>query len=110
MTESKYKVGDELAVHTSGWGSYWSIFKITKISPTGRITLGNGNYILDPNLRVRSRSRFGPYSAQEVTKEIRDSIRKSNLLYEIKIAKFDTLSLQQLESIAAIIKGEKGDE
>ena len=104
--ESKYKVGDELAIRGGGWstGSEWNIYKITKISPTGRITLGDSRYILEPSLRIRGRSSYsGPYEAEEVTDEIRESVLK----YIIKkTIDFDKLSLRQLEAIVAIIKGD----
>ena len=112
MTESKYKVGDELEIQNNGWGRTWSIFKITKISPTGRITLGNGSYILDASLKVRGRNSYsGPYRAHEITKEIRDAVRKDDLLYAIKNNNdFTKLSLRQLEAIVVIIKGEATDD
>lgn len=76
MTDTPIQVGDELALHSS-YGRTYSIYTVTRISPSGRITLGDGRLVLDPDLRVRGRGTWSntAHSAERVTPEIRNSIR-----------------------------------
>jgi hypothetical protein len=80
MSEQKkeWKVGDELAVHYGGRKGNYRILKITKISKTGRITLGNNYHVLNPDLRIRGLATWSQThsSAYPVTDEIRQDIAR----------------------------------
>jgi hypothetical protein len=55
MSEQKkeWKVGDELAIHHGLRDGDYTIYEITKITKGGRITLGKGAYVLNPDLSIR---------------------------------------------------------
>jgi len=101
---SEIKVGDELAF-CCGYGNSYQIHPVEKITKTGRIKVGR--WELDPNLRVRGRSGYGePYEGEIPTPEIRDAIKRQNLLYRVRAMKPDKLTTSQLERIAAILAEE----
>ena len=74
-TATKYKVGDELAFNCGSHTRYWRIEKITKITPSGRMTVGEFSVNPDLTVRGRSGSRSSPYAAEPVTNEIREEIK-----------------------------------
>jgi hypothetical protein len=80
MPEQKkeWKVGDELAIHYGGRKGNYRILKITKISKTGRITLGNDHYVLNPDLRIRGLDAWSQThsSAYPVTDKIRQEMAR----------------------------------
>ena len=79
MSEQKkeWKVGDELAI-CRGRGGNYSIYEITKISKTGRITLGNDCYVLNPDLSIRGLGTWSQThsSAYPVTDELRQEMAR----------------------------------
>ncbi len=84
-TKKEWKVGDELAVCR---GREYQIHAITKISRTGRLTLGDDLYVLNPNLTVRGLDTWSivNHSAYEVTDKIRADIareKKLKVVYRI---------------------------
>lgn len=97
------KVGDELAFR-GGYGREWAIYKVTAITPTGRIKCGDA-YTLDPNLRIRGPNKWGSYEANRVTPEIREKVDRAELLDAINRQKsrMSSLSAEQLRRIVAII-------
>ena len=84
MSEQKkeWKVGDELAICH---GRRYRIYEITKISKTGRITLGNDAYVLNPDLRVRGLENWSHIhsSAYPVTDEIRQETARAKKIQTV---------------------------
>jgi len=110
-TVPELKVGDELAFCHGFGKSHWSIHKIDKITPSGRINCGQ--YKLDANLRVRGRDTYSPlcHRAEIVTYEIREKVRRQNLLAFIGRADFSKLDTGSLGVIYQIFKStEESDE
>lgn len=104
----QYKVGDELAFYHHGGLGRWDIHSITKITPSGRIRCGY--YDLNPDLTVRGRSAWsnGPTRGEPVTDEIREILKRRELITMAKnLARFDweKLTNEQLNAIFAIVKG-----
>ena len=99
---STVKVGDELAFRGC-YGREWSIFKVTGITPTGRIKCGH--YTLDPNLRIRGPQKWGPYEAKSVTPEIREASDRADMLEVLqrKARSMAALTTDQLRRIVAIL-------
>jgi hypothetical protein len=110
MSEQKkeWKVGDELAIHHGGRGGNYTIHKITKISKTGRITLGDDLYILNSNLRIRGLDAWSQThsSAYPVTDTIRHGMERCRK--ETKVARIrrdlhqSLLTDEELDQIIAI--------
>jgi hypothetical protein len=107
MSEQQHKVGDELAFYHFGGSGRWSIHRITKITPSGRIRCGY--YELNPDLTIRGRDPWSnePDHGEPVTDEIRGMVKRQELIVRAKyLARFDweRLTDGQLEAILAIIK------
>jgi hypothetical protein len=68
---SELKVGDEVAIYSSGWGGSWSILKITKITPTGRLNLNDGSVVVNNDGTIRG-DNFN--KIKPVTDDIREKI------------------------------------
>jgi hypothetical protein len=110
MSEQKkeWKVGDELAIHHGGRYKKYSILKITKISKTGRITLGNDCYVLDPDLKIRGLGTWSHThpSAYPVTDELLQENARG--ISEAKVARIfrqlhqSLLTDEELDQIIAI--------
>ena len=110
MSEQKkeWKVGDELAVHYGGRKGNYSIYEITKITKTGRITLGKDAYVLEPDLRIRGLSTWNYIhpSAYPVTDKIRQEIARNGK--EVKVIRIfkdlhpSILTDEELDQIIAI--------
>jgi hypothetical protein len=106
MTESKtephrYAVGDMLAFRRHGGG--YTLAKIRKVTPTGRIICGG--YTLNSDLSVRGEFSYGsPRNAEPVTREIMDEYRRMTCLREIKKVKFSDMNLGQLRKILEAIE------
>jgi len=97
----KLKVGDEVAI-ISHFREY-SINRIAKITPTGRITVGNTTF--DYNGSERNTGTYSiSDSLREVTQEIRDAIRKYQLIYKLKKVNWNTIPLETLETLIKLIK------
>jgi hypothetical protein len=103
MSEQQHKVGDELAF--SGLSSGWKIYKIDKITPSGRIKCGP--YELNPDLTVRGRHTWstGPRRAYPATEEFRTELLRSKLLHRLEHkTDWESLTTEQLKAILAIVK------
>jgi hypothetical protein len=83
-TKKEWKVGDELAVCID---TEYEIHKITKISKTGRMTLGNDRYIADSNLVLRGLGSWSRvhHKAHEVTDEIRAEASRSKKISKVSL-------------------------
>jgi hypothetical protein len=92
-------VGDKLAFQNR-YGSGWTIYKVTKITPTGRIKCGP--YTLNPDLTIRGPGKWGPYRAYEVTPAIQEEVRRAKLIQELQSVKFEKLTTDQLEEIRKV--------
>lgn len=98
-----WKVGDELAFSYGRNDDIWKIHKITKISPTGRISCGN--YILNPDLTVRGERNYNlPHQAYPVTAEIKRSIIRRRYVAFFESYDFDKLTDEQLDKVMKVIK------
>jgi len=79
-----WQVGDQLAV-SSGFTfkhqTMYHIYTIDRISPSGRISLGN--YILNPDLSIRGADIGGPQQAVPVTEEMVDVDARERLISRI---------------------------
>ena len=104
MSQEKknWRVGDRLAFYVDGINEYWEICKISRISPSGRITCGH--FVLNPDLTVRGRSDFGtPFRAQPVTDDIRVAYARQRNLLIIRSKDFSELTNEVLVQIVRLI-------
>ncbi|PEF30353.1 hypothetical protein CON39_11820 [Bacillus thuringiensis] len=81
------EVGDEVAIQGSGFARYWYIYKVVKITPSGRLNLSNG-LIANPNGTLRGDTFNKIY---EVTDDIRKSIWRRSAQY--KVSQIDVKNL-----------------
>ncbi|HDX9663279.1 TPA: hypothetical protein ROX91_001978 [Bacillus cereus] len=82
------EVGDEVAIESGGFAyRYWSIYKVIKITPTGRLNLEKG-LVANPDGTLRGDTFSKIY---EVTDEIRKSIWRRSAQY--KVSKIDIKKL-----------------
>lgn len=102
------KEGDEVALKTyTGWGRAepnYKVTKVIKITPTRRIKVeAYGNLQFDSKGRPFGSSmrdvKLMPYG-----QEVKNAIRKNNLIYILDQIKMNDLPLDKIERIAAIIK------
>lgn len=82
------EVGDEVAIETGTYSSHWSIYKVVKITPTGRLNLSNG-WVANPDGTLRGDTFNKIY---EVTDEIRRLIWRRNTIYKLSKADFKSLT------------------
>lgn len=102
MNETEIKVGDELAFHGGYGHGKWSIHKVDRITPSGRIVCGP--YTLNPNLRVRGRRGYGgPWEGERVTAKIREDVRRRKLLETIDDVKWGSLDTDTLAKVNALV-------
>lgn len=98
----KMQVGDELAFRHS-FGTGWSIYKVEKITPSGRIVCGR--YTLNPDLRIRGeRGYHGPYCGEIVTPKIRAEVLRQKQIDLIADTNWKELSDAVLEKVVAAIQ------
>lgn len=96
------KVGDELAFRHS-YGTGWTIHKVEKITPSGRIVCGK--YTLNPDLRIRGeRGHNGPYYGEIVTSNIRAEVLRQKRLDFIAVTNWKELSDAVLDKVVAAIQ------
>lgn len=81
------KVGDEVAIdNSSTWRrNDYSIAKVVKITPSGRIELSNGSKYMPDGKRIGSNY---DYPLREITTEIMNIIERRNLLNKLDINSF----------------------
>lgn len=103
------KEGDSVAIKTGSYGRrYYVIRKITRITPTRRITLDDGSKFNNNGIEMGNKGRWNPSETIEpITQEILDSIQREKLLYQISNTKFQSFSLDSLKKIAEIIRIEE---
>jgi hypothetical protein len=97
---SNLKVGDEVALYSSGWGGSWSIAVIEKITPTGRFNLSGGS-VANKDGSIR-----GSYNdIQPVTHEIRERIFERKMRnYVIHNFKVNDLTIEELHKVYTMLK------
>jgi len=100
---TQLEVGDQLAFRRTH-GSGWTIHKITRITPSGRIVCGP--YTLNPDLSVRAAAYYGPYTGHLVTDAIRSEVTRDRRLKRLQSIVFDGLTDEQLTGILRIVGGE----
>jgi len=108
MNTNVFEVGQKLATYASG-SRYPTIRKIVSVSPTGRATLEGGT-IVEPTLKIRGASRWGPSHAYLVTPEIEEQDLRYRLGHKLSHANWYALSLVNLKTIAAILDSEKAEK
>jgi hypothetical protein len=105
-----YKVGDELAIRCGTMMRSLFIYKISKITASGRIVCGP--YTLNPDLTVRGHQHTS-ISAEPVTDEIRDEIQHKILwgqVLSIRREDWQRFSLEQLQTVLNILEQVKDDD
>jgi hypothetical protein len=100
------QVGDEIAFRV-GFGGTQVVYKVDKITPSGRIKAGM--YEMNPDLRIRGRHGFsGPYQGVLVTGELRDKLvaeqKQRTLARKIADVRWREVSMERLEKIDAILQ------
>ena len=113
---SKLKEGDKVAnEHYNSWrgGSYYKIYTVKKITPTGKIRLDDG-ILLNQNGKYYNRDAWGgeDYNIEPVTDEILEAIRIRKLKIKLndKISKIFNdynlmgMSVDDLETINNILE------
>src|SRR5690606_23119845 len=102
MSEKKHnlKVGDKLAIKHS-WGIP-GIYAIARITPSGRYVLGDGTYVLNPDLTIRAPDKWGPFKAEPLTPEIEATVRRQRMLAVLARYNWDRATDEVLEAVVAI--------
>lgn len=114
---SNLKSGDQVAnEHYNSWrgGSYYQIYTVKKITPTGKIRLDNG-VLLNQNGKYYNRDVWGggeDYDIEPVTEEILNSIKtrkiknklSSNIESIFKDYNLMGMSVEDLEAINNILE------
>jgi len=100
------QIGDEIAFSV-GFGRTETIYKVDRITPSGRIKAGI--YEMNPDLKVRGRSGMGgPYRGVLVTDEMRKRIiaeqKRRQLAYKMSETRWREIPLARLEKIDAILQ------
>lgn len=95
------KVGDEVCYDTAYISENYVIATVSGITPTGMVRLDNG-LLFNKGGFCRDKMRNFRYHLQPVTDEIREKVRRKELLTLIGKFKFVNLTLAQLEAIAEI--------
>jgi hypothetical protein len=102
----KFEVGQELAIYPN-FSSVPVIRKIKSVSATGRATLENGT-VVEPSLRIRGRSKWGPYSAEIVTPQTKEKVEKQKLIDQMRHeTEWSKLSLLTLRTVAFVLEHSK---
>ena len=99
MSEHKLKVGDELAFRFT-YADTFGIYRISSITPTGRINCGP--YQLNPDLTVRGWFNGCPTNAEAVTDAIREAVFRYNATGELRNFNWSKLTTDQLRKAIAI--------
>lgn len=104
-TPSPVKVGDELALRTR-YGRSYAIHTVSKVTPSGRITLGDGLYVLNPDLSIRGYDSWSPIDrfATRVTDAIRHRARMDTALTAIKRTQWTDLSDEVVLAVYDLVK------
>lgn len=103
--DRKFEVGDELAVGNRL--TPYVIRKVIKISPSGRLVMDNGD-ILNPDLTIRgSVFTTRPSRYCEVTDEIREEMRRHDLLQKVSRFNASAMTTDQLFRVAQIMDEQK---
>jgi hypothetical protein len=101
------QVGDEIAFQYDGIRTRWEVFKVDKITKSGRIRAGH--FELNPDLTIRGAHGWrgpdeGVLMTDELRKEIVDERRKNAIVEKVSAVKWRLLSLAKLQKIDAILK------
>lgn len=99
---SKLKVGDEVIV--SRWNQPDRLEKVTKRTPSGRLTVGGLDYNSDGS--IRGGDRYARASLAEATQERRDKAEDYALTQHLFSLKWHAVSLETKRAIDALLKGE----
>jgi len=96
------KVGDKLAFR-EGFAGMVRLYKVTKITPSGRIVCGR--YTLNPNLTIRGIQSRHTYTwkGEIVTDKILAEVRRQDNLRYLEDVKWKALTDEQLEKVVAVL-------
>lgn len=99
------KVGDEVAIECGNYGyrDYY-IKNIDKISPTGRITIKSTVYDHTGREMGKAGTWSKKNSLEPITQDIKDFVRRKELLEKVTKTKWDKISLEKLENIAKTLE------
>jgi len=98
--ESKVQVGDELAFQ-GGFGR-WYVYKVSKITPTGRVLCGP--YMLNADLSVRGQpSRSCPRYGQKINKEVSDALLQQQVEAALRKVNVYDLAVTKVEALAEFL-------
>jgi hypothetical protein len=101
------QVGDEIGFRSNHFGRLWTVYKVDKVTKSGRIKAGH--YEMNPDLTIRGRSGWGgPYKGVFVTSELRKVIvaerKKNAIIAKVSEVRWLNISLAKLERIDAILQ------
>jgi hypothetical protein len=101
------QVGDEIAFRSDYFGRLWTVYKVDKVTKSGRIKAGH--YEMNPDLTIRGRSGWGgPYKGVFVTDELRKQIaaeqKQRVLANKISDVRWREIHLRKLQQIDAILQ------
>jgi hypothetical protein len=101
------QVGDEIAFRSDHFSRSWTVYKVEKVTKSGRIKAGH--YEMNSDLSIRGRSGWGgPFRGVFVTPELRKVIvaerRKNAIVARVSEVRWLNISLAKLEKIDAILQ------
>jgi hypothetical protein len=101
------QVGDEIAFRSDHFSRSWTVYKVDKVTKSGRIKAGH--YEMNPDLTIRGRSGWGgPFKGVFVTPELRKVIvaerKKNAIVAKVSEVRWLNISLAKLEKIDAILQ------
>lgn len=100
MTD-KIKVGDKLAFRVD-YGSGWEIQTVERITPSGRIvTL---SYTMDPNLKIRGNTGWGPHQGEPVTDELQQQIKRKTNRTKLREIRWQNQSDEMIEQVLKLVR------
>ena len=110
MSEQKkeWKVGDELAIPRD---NQYEIYKIRKISKTGRLTIGSEHtdyYVVNPDLTIRGLDMWSRihHHAYVITDDIRKKVERQDKVFHVsRIFRTEPASIftnEELDQILAL--------
>lgn len=95
------QVEDEVALQGTGYSRYWYVYRVVKITPSGRVNLSNG-IVINPDGSIRGDSCNYAYP---VTDKVRASIWRRRAIDKIRTCLvIERLSDNNLNRLLQILK------
>lgn len=95
------RVGDEVAWFNYNFGH--EIHKVERITPTGRIVVENITFDYTGEELGSSNNWYKPRYLTEITDEIRNEIKRNELVKTIKLVRWNEVDVLKLEKIINIL-------